>query len=197
MIARVDNSMFGPVLWLDKKPSDYQMVFVRDRIQPPRREMLGHLDESRWAYSGQDPWQMTFAIPFHDPNDGSAYTFTTSSAGGRDAVADLFEAFSADKDKHPGKLPLVKLGRDSYVNKRGGVVAIPVFKVTKWVAPPPDLKPISLPTSSSEPTFGDRLIEHEPTEHVGPKLVESKPQDRTAFERKPFARDEIDDDIPF
>ena len=45
--------------------------------------------------------------------------------------------------------------------------------------------------------FDGKVIEHNPTDHAGLKLVESKPQNLSAFERKPFARDEIDDDIPF
>jgi hypothetical protein len=93
----------------------------------------------------------------------------------------------------PRTLPVVSLERDSYKNtKHGGVVAIPVFSIIRWTEPPPNLPLIVPPASSSAMLFDGKVIEHD---HAAPKLVE--PPDRTAFESKPFARDENDDDIPF
>jgi hypothetical protein len=197
-VVLIKDSMKGWTLWQDAKPTDYIMGLVRDRFQPPPRDMLGHTDESRWKY-GQDPWQFTYALPMVD-NDGSLYCFTTSSAGGKDCVAGLIRAYAEHEEKRgadPRTLPVVSLERDSYKNKHGGVVAIPDFSIVRWTEPPPNLALIVPPSSSSGTLLDGKLIEHNPTERGAPKLVESKPQDRTAFERKPFARDEIDDDIPF
>ena len=197
MVALIEDAMKGWTLWQDARPTDYIMGFVRDRFQPPHRDVLGHTDENRWKY-GNDPWQFTYALPMVD-SDGNLYCFTTSSAGGKDCVAGLIREYADHEGKRgpdPRTLPVVSLERDSYKNtKHGGVVAIPVFSIIRWTEPPPNLALIVPPMSSSGMLFDGKVIEHNPTERAGPKLVESA--DRTAFERKPFARDEIDDDIPF
>ena len=175
------------------------MGLIRDRYQPPPRDALGHTDASRWRRRDQDPWQYTHGLPMI-ANDGALYCFTTSSVGGKDCIGGLIRAYADHEEKRgadPRTLPAVSLEKDAYPNKRGGVTAIPLFSIVRWTEPPPNLPLIVPPTSSSGTLFDGKVIEHNPTERAAPKLVENKPQDRTAFERKPFARDEIDDDIPF
>jgi hypothetical protein len=196
MTVLIEAAMKGWTLWQDNKPADYILGFIGDRFQPPPRNMLGHTDENRWRRN-QDPWQYGYSLPMVD-NDGELYCFTTSSAGGKDCVAGLIRKYAEHEEKRgadPRTLPVVSLERDSYENsKHRGTVAIPVFSIIRWTEPPPNLPLIVPPASSSVMLFDGKVIEHD---HAAPKLVESKPPDRTAFESKPFARDEIDDDIPF
>jgi hypothetical protein len=192
LLALVSDTMRGFVLWLDGKPADYHMGFVRDRFQPPQREQLGHEDKYRWK-NQTDPWQFTIAVPLLDLNDNNAlFMFTTSSQGGKGCIANLLDAFSNNLEMHPedaSKLPIVTLGRDSYKHQSYGKVFVPVFDIIKWVEPPRDLRPIVPPAPSSGLLFDrdDRpLIEHD------------KPIDRKdALIGHDSRPPEIDDDIPF
>ena len=63
----------------------------------PDRDELGFLDEDAWEGPGgerQDPWQNTRLVYFVDPETADAFTFSTSSWGGRSAVADLGDAIA-------------------------------------------------------------------------------------------------------
>ena len=152
LIARVDHAMFGWCLWVDKKPIDYHVGFVRDRYKPPRRSQLGHTDPAKWPKKGNDPWQMTFYLPLVDPNDDELYVFSTSSKGGRDALANLQEAYADNREFHPQdahKLPLVTLSTDHYTHPEYGRVETPLFEIVRWVDPPANMKAVKPPASAS------------------------------------------------
>jgi hypothetical protein len=196
LLALAADIMHGFVLWLDGKPAEYHIGFIRSNFKPPRRDMLGHTDKSLWKYDN-DPWQATVAVPLLDLNDGALFTFTTSSQGGKDCVANLLDAFSNNLEMHPGdarKLPLVALSRDSYKHASYGKVAIPLFDVVKWIEPPPDLKPILPPAPPSGPMFGLIEHEHKPIDRDD-RLIEhvDRPIQNNGYQ----SPTEIDDDIPF
>ena len=93
MVVLIEDAMKGWTLWQDSKPTDYIMGFVRDRFQPPPRDMLGHTDKNRLERRDQDPWQFTYALPMVDSH-GDLYCFTTSSAGGKDCVGGLIRKYA-------------------------------------------------------------------------------------------------------
>ena len=162
LIACVDKAMFGWVRWIDKKPVDYWVGYVAERYKPPLRSQLGDNDQTKWPKKGSDPLQMTFFLPLVDPNDGTLYVFSTTSKGGRDALANLQEAYADNRQFHPQdahKLPLVNLGRDHYPHPEFGRVETPVFEIAGWVDPPANMKAVKPPTSAS-PML---VIEHTPS----------------------------------
>jgi hypothetical protein len=128
LIAHVDQTMLGWCRWEDKKPVDYRVGFVKDRFKPARRRELGDADPNRWERRDQDPWQLTFFLPLTDPNDGGFFVYSTTSRGGKDAIADLLDAYSHNREHHPQeahKLPQVCLSGDHYNHPDFGRVEKP------------------------------------------------------------------------
>ena len=80
------------VRWEDKRPVEY---IWREKGKPlPDREALSMWDDrSEWeiGLSGdkEDPWRDTRYVYLIDPTTMTAYTFSTHSTGGRNAVRDL------------------------------------------------------------------------------------------------------------
>src|SRR5262249_53649681 len=92
----------GWVRWWDSKPTDHLIGRVVDRHRVPRREELGELDESKWetANNGarRDPWARTVYLAMRDVSSDEIICFTSSSDGGRKAVAKLLDYF--DRNRH-------------------------------------------------------------------------------------------------
>jgi hypothetical protein len=188
LIALVGESMLGFVLWQNKKPLDYHMGFIRDRYQPPRRELLGHLDRKRWRNTKDDPWQFTHTLPLFDAEESKAFFYSTTSKSGRDCLANLFDAWVSNKETHPkdaDKLPLVTLAADSYQHPDYGRVNIPLLEINGWVERPADAKSIMPPVSSTPLLLLEGTGEHKLIEHVEAQ--------------KPAAQlsSDLDDQIPF
>jgi hypothetical protein len=155
LIAHVDQIMYGWTKWEDKKPVDYHVGFVRDRFKPPRRRDLGDTNPDKWERSDQDPWQLTFFLPMTDPNDGEFFVYSTTSRGGKDALANVQDAFADNRELHPEdahKLPVVSLSGDHYPHPEFGRVEIPAFDIVRWVEPPKNIKQIR-PTASASPVL--------------------------------------------
>src|SRR5262249_46785916 len=79
------------VRWENGKPVEYRIREAGRRL--PDRGELGYDNEDEWEEgpSGepQDPWRNTRLVYLVDPKTAEAFTFSTSSWGGRGAVADL------------------------------------------------------------------------------------------------------------
>jgi hypothetical protein len=173
LIALVDQLMFGWCKWENKRPIDYHIGLVRDRFKPPKRSELGDDDSKQWERRDSDPWQFTFFLPLADPETTELYVFSTTSAGGKDALADLSELYAdgRERQENAGKAPRVALQATHYVHPEFGRVEKPCLTIVDWVDPPA-IKPVRPPASLSQ-TIGALQLEHKPR------------------------RGELDDDIPF
>ena len=152
LLAHPDQAMFGWCMWQNKKPVDYYVGRVADRYQPPKRSQLGNNDPAKWEKKDSDPWQLTFYLPLTDLGNGALYVYSTTSGGGRDALANLQEAYADNRQFHPQdahKLPLVKLEREHYQRPEFGRVEKPIFEIVRWVDPPPDMKAVHPPAPAS------------------------------------------------
>src|SRR5262249_10465165 len=111
----------GWVRWAEGKPAEYRMR-EPGRVLPERDE-LGDLDEGDWepGPSGEprDPWQSTRFVYLVDPVSAEAFTFSTSSFGGRNAVIDLGDQIARTRCAHPGAVPVVELGVAPMVTRFG------------------------------------------------------------------------------
>jgi hypothetical protein len=174
LVALVDQLMFGWCKWKDNKPVDYHVGLVCDRFKPPKRGELGDNDSTRWERRNKDPWQFTFFLPLADPETAALYVFSTTSAGGKDALADLQEIYAdgRERQENAGKAPRVALQAEHYNHQEYGLVYKPRFAIVDWAAPPA-IKPIRPPASQT-------------IEHVDAPKLEHRPR-----------RGELDDDIPF
>jgi hypothetical protein len=182
LIAHVDQAAFGWIKWELKKQVDFDLGFVAQRFHPKPRAELGDTDRELWIKD--DPWQLTFLLPLSDPENDQLYTFSTTSKGGRDALANLQDAYADNREYHPAdahKLPRVCLSGDYYPHPDFGRVDTPVFDIVGWVNRPADFKPIQLPVSASRML----MIEHQAVEVASPA------------EHKRPSRGDMDEEIPF
>jgi hypothetical protein len=144
------------VKWEDRKPSRYVMRQPGSRL--PEREELGDTDKADWpaGLDGQpkDPWQNTRFLYLVDPISAEAFTFSTSSWGGRGAVIDLADQIQRVRHSKPSAVPVVEL-RAQAMQTKFGKKSKPWLKVIDWrggellnePTPPPAPK---LPNRSSE-----------------------------------------------
>ena len=125
----------------------------------PEREELGDTDESKWPLGPKkqpkDPWQNTRFVYLIDPLTAEAFTFSTSSWGGRGAVNDLAAAISRVRAARPNAVPLIELQAQPHQTKFGRK-SKPFFKVIEWrgddlAKPGPQaLKPLPAPALTAE-----------------------------------------------
>jgi hypothetical protein len=121
------------VRWQDGKPVEYR---VREPGRAlPFRDELGYDDKSEWETGRngepQDPWKNTRLVHLVDPETAEAFTFSTSSMGGRSAVADLGDQIGRMRAAHPDAVPVVEL-RAAEMPTKHGRKSKPVFKVVGW-----------------------------------------------------------------
>jgi hypothetical protein len=113
---------------------------VESRIREPGRRLpdrdeLGFDDEAEWEAgpSGQpqDPWRNTRLVYLVDPQTAEAFTFSTSSWGGRGAVNDLGDQITRMRTVHRDAVPIVELQAAEMPTKFGRK-SKPVFKIVGW-----------------------------------------------------------------
>lgn len=123
------------VRWKDGKP-------VEARVREPgkklaERDELGDADEALWEKSpdgrARDPWQNTRLVYLVDPNTAEAFTFSTSSFGGREAVINLGDQVARMRMAHPNITPVVSLEAAPMIT-RFGKKSKPVFRIVDWKA---------------------------------------------------------------
>jgi hypothetical protein len=121
------------VKWSDGKPCEYKVRIAGKSL--PEREELGDTDESKWPLGPdkqpKDPWQNTRFVYLIDPLTAEAFTFSTSSWGGRGAVNDLAAAISRVRAVRPNAVPLIELQAQPHQTKFGRK-SKPSFKVIEW-----------------------------------------------------------------
>jgi hypothetical protein len=124
------------VRWEDQKPVEY---IWREKGKPfPEREDLSMWeDRSGWkpGLSGdvEDPWRNTRYVYLIDPTTMTAFTFSTHSVGGRNAVRDLGDNIARVRSmrKNPNLVPLVELSAEVMPTKFGKK-SKPLFKIIEW-----------------------------------------------------------------
>ena len=91
------------VRWEDGKPVEHIVRRPGERL--PEREKLSHTDEEEWETGPggepKDPWANTRLVYLVDPDTAEAYTFSTSSWGGRDAVIELGDTIARMRSAAP------------------------------------------------------------------------------------------------
>jgi hypothetical protein len=68
-----------------------------------------------------------------DLSNDEIICFTSSSDGGRKAVAKLADIYDRLRHRHKAKMPVVKLTSESYQHKLYGKILKPVFRIVDWV----------------------------------------------------------------
>ena len=121
--------------------------------RPPEREDLDDLEKDNWPEgidgNPADPWSLQYLLPLEKTSDGEVVIFTTSSFGGRRAVADLCTAYAKRKTKSANcGQPIVKLAKAEMPTKKFGRVPRPLFEIVGWGDPASDLNEMPPPIAS-------------------------------------------------
>ncbi len=121
------------VRWENNKPVEHR-VRQPGRALPDREE-LDHSDETLWELDRdgkpQDPWRNSRYVYLVKVDDAAAYTFCTSSGGGRSAVADLGDQITRMRTVYPDAQPIVELAAEAMLTKYGRK-SKPLFKIIGW-----------------------------------------------------------------
>jgi hypothetical protein len=121
------------VKWSEGKPVEYKLRTPGRRLS--EREELGDVERDNWEAgpdgTPKDPWQNTRFVYLIDPVSAEAFTFSTSSWGGRGAVSDLADQIQRVRYSRPGAVPVVEL-RAAPMLTRFGKKSKPFFKVVDW-----------------------------------------------------------------
>jgi hypothetical protein len=124
----------------------------------PRREELGYRDESKWerGLDGRpaDPLQDSREILFANPTTFEAYTFCTSSLGGRRSVDELDSAMRNARRIRPDAVPLVSL-ESQPMPTRYGVKSRPYFRILNWSTPGAEQPAIAPPVNDLDDPIPD------------------------------------------
>jgi hypothetical protein len=146
------------IKFLDGEVADRRVYRIALGEQPPEREDLDDLDRDSWPEgvdgNPADPWTFQYLIPLERISDGEVVIFTTSSFGGRRAVADLCGAYAKRTTKKAGcGQPVIRLAKAEMPTKKFGKVPRPHFEIVGWDELPSDLDE-GPPPVTSETEFG-------------------------------------------
>lgn len=165
----MNSVKIGWVRWWDGAPTDEEMVTIASGQKPQRRADLGDDDEQMWEEDNdgrpKDPWQNTVQLVCKTTDGEQEYTFSSSSAGGRNAVKALCKAYGQKMRSKPGMVPIVSLEVDSYKHKEYGKTFVPVLKIVDWASEE------DLMFDASEEVEGEDQSEDEVEEEEAPKAT--------------------------
>jgi hypothetical protein len=149
------------IKFVDGKVAERKVYRVALGERPPEREDLDDLDKDNWPEgidgNPADPWSLQYLIPLEKTSDGEVVIFTTSSFGGRRAVADLCGAYAKRTTKSAScGQPIVKLAKAEMPTKKFGTVPRPQFDIVGWDEPSKDID-VMPPSVTSEGGFDDLI----------------------------------------
>jgi hypothetical protein len=140
--------------WVAKMPTETLLERPGEPL-PDVDELNAAIPESTWEVGmngKRPPWTLSAVVYFLRPGDASAFTFISSTAGGRVATERLAERVSRMRLLRGAKvLPLITLG-SAPMKTRYGVKDRPEFVISDWKdfgAPAQALPPPGTPTPPS------------------------------------------------
>jgi hypothetical protein len=122
------------VRWEDNRPAQTIMRLPGGKL--PEREDLGDNDPADWPLgldgNPADPWRNTRLVYLVAADvTAEAFTFSTSSFGGRRAVSDLGDQIARMRLVHADAVPVIEL-QAADMPTRYGVKSRPLFKIVAW-----------------------------------------------------------------
>ena len=121
------------VKWREDKPVEYRLREPGAALRTVRSSATTIGRNGKLGPDGKvrDPWQSTRFVHLIDPQTAEAFTFSTSSLGGRDCVINLADQIKRMRGKHPDAVPVVELGAAPMSTKYGRK-SKPTLKVVGW-----------------------------------------------------------------
>lgn len=137
MAANMAEFRIGWRRWFGDQLTDDLTERLIDQPAIAPRNTLGDNDQALWekdAKTGvpRDPWQATSVLEMVD-GEGESFLYATGSKGGIGALGRLCKEYGKLYRQRPGQVPIIELGRDSYMHKEFGKTYFPVFTIVDWV----------------------------------------------------------------
>lgn len=141
--ANIMEAETGWIFWRDGKPEERRMVRIASGRRPEMRADLGHDDKDLWETDKEgkpvDPWAKVYEIPGRElDGDRREMTIAGGSKGFEKAAKKLFQQFTLQGKINKGKVPIVRLGSDTYKHPEYGLTDTPVLTIVRWIDPPVD-----------------------------------------------------------
>jgi hypothetical protein len=133
LIADMPSLRVGFMRWSpgyeEQRVERAAMVFVRDGSLPPKRESLGDVDPTQWAYPDRDPWQCVSLLGMIHPETKRRYTYLAVTAAENGAIAEVCTLYGryASMPGCEAALPIIRLK-----TTRNGGVHCPRFLIDGW-----------------------------------------------------------------
>jgi hypothetical protein len=135
-VANMPELWTGWQRWWNGNIVEHRISRVIDRQPRILRDELGHTDETLWEIGPDgnptDPWQPTQRLVMREAKGKRLVTFATSSWGGRTCLGKLCQDYDADRNEHPGAMPVVQLGLFMHRHKQFGEIAQPRLDIVGW-----------------------------------------------------------------
>jgi hypothetical protein len=135
MAANMSGFRIGWRRWFGDQLTDDLTELLIDQPMVKQRNELGDNDPATWETGTdgkkRDPWQLSNVIEFVDA-EGESFLYATGSKGGIGALGRLCKEYGKLYRQRPGQVPIVELGRDSYMHKEFGKTYFPVFTIVGW-----------------------------------------------------------------
>lgn len=126
----------GWIRWEDGAAVEHRISRIVDFAPRIPRSELGYTDKGQWEadQSGnpKDPWSPTDRMIMRDVATDEICTFSTSSIGGRQAIAKLCQQFDRQRAEQNGQYPVVRLEAESYMHQTFGKIWKPKFVIVTW-----------------------------------------------------------------
>jgi hypothetical protein len=149
------------IKFVDRKVAERKMYRVALGERPPEREDLDDLDKGKWpeGFDGKpaDPWVFQYLLPLENLSDGEVVIFVTSSGGGKQAVAELCDAYVKRTKKTGCGQPIIKLAKTVIPSPKYGKVPRPLFDVVRWDEQEATGDVEVIPPATSEDDFRDEI----------------------------------------
>lgn len=137
LAANMDELGIGWIRWADGKPAERRMGLLAQGYKPEPRDQLGYTVQTEWELDEEgrpkDPWSFTNELPLADPDNGEQMTFSASSKGGIGCIGNLCKAYAREYRDQPGKVPVLELGRDSYMHPVYKKTYVPMLTIAAWI----------------------------------------------------------------
>lgn len=137
LVASMEDMSIGWIRWDDGKPAERRLGLLSQGFKPEPRDALGYTDQSLWDTDEndkpKDPWNFTNEIPMADPETGEQMTFSASSKGGIGCIGNLCKAYGRERAARAGLVPVLELGRDSYMHPIYKKTYVPVLTIVSWM----------------------------------------------------------------
>jgi hypothetical protein len=158
--ANMAELSIGWIRWADGKPAERRFGLLAHAHKPEARDQLGYDDQELWETDDEgrpkDPWSFTNELPIADPETGAQMTISVSSKGGIGCIGNLCKAYGKEYRQREGLVPIIELGRDSYMHPVYKKTYVPVLPIVAWVENGSVPEPAAANDEGEEPVADDK-----------------------------------------